>query len=74
VFFHTDSDMINLIPNFIKIGVDILNPIQTSVGKMANPEELKTNYVKIPVALRGDGRRCGGIWVLLTRLIRVKLE
>ncbi|MEL7643360.1 MAG: uroporphyrinogen decarboxylase family protein [bacterium] len=44
VFFHTDGDVFNLIEDFIEIGVDILNPIQTSAGKMANLEELKKEY------------------------------
>ncbi len=44
VFFHTDGDVFNLIEDFIEIGVDILNPIQTSAGKMANLEELKKQY------------------------------
>ena len=33
VFFHTDGDVFDLIPDFIEIGVDILNPIQTQGGK-----------------------------------------
>ncbi len=44
VFFHTDGDVFDLIPDFIEIGVDILNPIQTSAGKMANLAELKKRY------------------------------
>ena len=54
VFFHTDGDVFNLIEDFIEIGVDILNPIQTSAGRMSNLAELKARY----------GRRivfCGGI-------------
>jgi uroporphyrinogen decarboxylase len=46
VFFHTDGDVFNLIDDFIEIGVDILNPIQTSAGKMSNLEELKKKYDK----------------------------
>lgn len=46
VFFHTDGDVFNLIDDFIEIGVDILNPIQTSAGKMANLSELKKRYGK----------------------------
>jgi uroporphyrinogen decarboxylase len=46
VFFHTDGDVFDLIDDFIEIGVDILNPIQTSAGKMANLEELKKRYGK----------------------------
>ena len=41
VFFHTDGDVFDLIEDFIEIGVDILNPVQTSAGKMSNLEELK---------------------------------
>ena len=44
VFFHTDGDVFNLIEDFIEIGVDILNPIQTSAGKMADLEGLKERY------------------------------
>lgn len=46
VFFHTDGDVFDLIPDFIEIGVDILNPIQTSAGRMANLAELKSRYGK----------------------------
>lgn len=46
VFFHTDGDVFDLIDDFIEIGVDILNPIQTSAGKMANLAELKQRYGK----------------------------
>ena len=47
VFFHTDGDVFDLIDDFIEIGVDILNPIQTSAGKMANLKELKKRYGKL---------------------------
>jgi uroporphyrinogen decarboxylase len=46
VFFHTDGDVFDLVDDFIEIGVDILNPIQTSAGKMANLAELKKRYGK----------------------------
>jgi len=46
VFFHTDGDVFDLIDDFIEIGVDILNPIQTAAGKMANLAELKNRYGK----------------------------
>jgi len=46
IFFHTDGDVFNLVEDFIEIGVDILNPIQTSAGKMANLEDLKSLYGK----------------------------
>lgn len=54
VFFHTDGDVFDLIEDFIEIGVDILNPVQTSAGKMSNLEELKNRYDKRIVF-------CGGI-------------
>ena len=44
VFFHTDGDVFPLIDDFVEIGIDILNPIQTSAGKMANLGELKRRY------------------------------
>lgn len=44
VFFHTDGDVFNLIDDFIEIGVDILNPIQTSAGRMSNLAELKSRF------------------------------
>lgn len=44
IFFHTDGDVFPLIKDFIEIGVDILNPIQTSAGKMANLSELKEQF------------------------------
>ena len=46
VFFHTDGDVFDLIEDFIEIGVDVLNPIQTSAGKMSNLEDLKQRYNK----------------------------
>ena len=54
VFFHTDGDVFPLIDDLLEIGVEILNPIQTSAGKMANLEELKARW--------GDRLTfCGGI-------------
>ena len=46
VFFHTDGDVFPLIPDFIEMGVDVLNPIQTSAGKMSNLDELKKQFGK----------------------------
>jgi uroporphyrinogen decarboxylase len=54
VFFHTDGDVFDLLDDFVEIGVDILNPIQTAAGKMANLAELKNRYGKNLVF-------CGGI-------------
>ncbi len=44
VFFHTDGDVEPLIEDFIEMGVDILNPIQTSAGRMADLASLKSRY------------------------------
>ena len=44
VFFHTDGDVFDLIEDFIEIGVDVLNPIQTSAGKMSDLAGLKERY------------------------------
>lgn len=44
VFFHTDGDVFNLIEDFIEIGVDILNPVQTSAGKMSDLALLKNKF------------------------------
>lgn len=46
VFFHTDGDVVPLIPDFIEMGIDILNPIQTSAGKMADLASLKKKFGK----------------------------
>jgi len=46
VLFHTDGDVFPLIPDFIEMGIDILNPIQTTAGKMADLEGLKKTYGK----------------------------
>ncbi len=44
VFFHTDGDVFDLVEDFIEIGVDILNPIQTSAGRMSDLGALKKRY------------------------------
>jgi uroporphyrinogen decarboxylase len=44
VFFHTDGDVFDLVDDFVDIGVDILNPVQTSAGRMSNLPELKRRY------------------------------
>jgi uroporphyrinogen decarboxylase len=46
VFFHTDGDVFDLVDDFVEIGVDILNPIQTSAGAMADLAGLKKRYGK----------------------------
>ena len=44
IFFHSDGDVAPLIDDFIEIGVDILNPIQTSAGSMADLPSLKKRF------------------------------
>jgi uroporphyrinogen decarboxylase len=44
VFFHSDGDIFDLIDDLVEIGIDILNPIQTTAGQMANLDELKRRY------------------------------
>ena len=46
VFFHSDGDIFDVMDDLVEIGVDILNPVQTSAGRMANLEGLKTRYGK----------------------------
>ena len=54
VLFHSDGDVAPLIDDFIEIGVDILNPIQTSAGSMSDLTSLKKRFGKNMVF-------CGGI-------------
>ena len=54
IFFHTDGDVVPLIDDFIEMGIDILNPIQTSAGKMAGLANLKRRFGKNIIF-------CGGI-------------
>ena len=45
VFFHTDGDVFDLLDDFVEIGVDILNPVQTSArAKLGNLAEVKRRY------------------------------
>ena len=44
VFFHSDGDVAPLIEDFIEMGVDILNPIQTSAGSMSDLPSLKKRF------------------------------
>jgi uroporphyrinogen decarboxylase len=44
VYFHSDGDVERLIGDLIEIGVDILNPVQTDVGGMADLAALKRKY------------------------------
>jgi uroporphyrinogen decarboxylase len=44
IFFHTDGDVYDLIDDFVEIGVDILNPVQTSAGRIGDLAGLKTRF------------------------------
>lgn len=44
IFFHSCGDVAPLIEDFIEIGVDILNPIQTSAGLMSDLPSLKKRF------------------------------
>ncbi len=54
VLFHSDGDVAPLIEDFIEIGVDIVNPVQTSAGTMSDLPALKKRY-------GGEVIFCGGI-------------
>jgi len=54
IFFHSDGDVAPLIEDFIEMGVDILNPIQTSAGSMSDLPSLKKRFGRNIVF-------CGGI-------------
>lgn len=54
VFFHTDGDVAPLVDDFMEIGIDILNPIQTSAGKMADLPALREKT-------RGRMTLCGAV-------------
>jgi uroporphyrinogen decarboxylase len=44
VFFHTDGDVFDLLDDLVEIGVDIVNPVQTSAGRMSDLAGLKARY------------------------------
>lgn len=44
IFFHSDGDVAPLIEDLIEIGVDILNPVQTSAGSMSDLVSLKKRF------------------------------
>ena len=46
VLFHSDGDISPLIDDLVEIGVDILNPVQISAGKMRDLAALKKRYGK----------------------------
>lgn len=60
VFYHSDGNIISLLPDLIEIGVDLLNPVQVNAGDMGDTARLKREF--------GDRLSfCGAIdtgWVL----------
>ncbi len=44
ILFHSDGDVASLIEDFIEIGIDILNPIQTSAGSMSDLSSIKKRF------------------------------
>lgn len=46
IFFHSDGAIYDLIPDFIEIGVDVLNPIQVSAKDMGDAKKLKREFGK----------------------------
>ncbi len=44
IFFHTDGDVFDLLDDLVEIGIDIVNPVQTSAGRMADLAGLKRRY------------------------------
>jgi uroporphyrinogen decarboxylase len=44
IFFHTDGDVFDLLDDLVEIGVDIVNPVQTSAGRMSDLAGLKRRY------------------------------
>jgi uroporphyrinogen decarboxylase len=46
VWFHSDGDIFPVLDDLIEIGVDILNPVQTSAGQMSDLLTLKRRYGK----------------------------
>lgn len=44
LYFHTDGAVYPLIPDFIELGVDALNPIQVSAAGMGDTKKLKEEF------------------------------
>lgn len=46
IWFHSDGDIFRLLDDLVEIGVQILNPIQTSTGGLGDLPRLKQRYGK----------------------------
>jgi uroporphyrinogen decarboxylase len=44
LYYHTDGAVYSLIPDFIALGVDVLNPVQVSAAGMGDTKKLKTEF------------------------------
>lgn len=44
IFFHSCGDVSTLLDDLVEIGIDILNPVQTSTGGLADLDDLKRRY------------------------------
>jgi uroporphyrinogen decarboxylase len=44
IFFHTDGDVFDLLDDLVEIGIDIVNPVQSSAGRMSDLAGLKRRY------------------------------
>ena len=44
IFFHSDGDVWDVIDDLVEIGVEILNPIQTTAGRMSDLVGLKKRF------------------------------
>ncbi len=47
VMFHSDGSIYNLLPQFIEMGVDILNPVQCTAVNMEGTKDLRKSLAKI---------------------------
>ena len=70
VFYHSCGSVYDLIPEFIEIGVDILNPVQTSAAKM-DLDVLKRQFGKY-ISFWGGGIDCMFRTVLYNRTYQAK--
>ena len=44
VFFHSDGNIFSLLGDLVDVGVDIINPVQTSAGEMGDTARLKREF------------------------------
>ena len=44
LFYHTDGAVYSLLPDFVDLGVDVLNPIQVSAAGMGDTKKMKAEF------------------------------